>query len=48
MQVELYNSQIGNSYVTMRANDKNVEEKLGNKYSGVSEYYAYLEDKYLV
>ena len=46
MQVELNNSQIGNSYAVSKADNKNVEEKLGNKYFSVSEYYAYLEDKY--
>ena len=46
MQVELNSSQIGNSYAVSKADNKNVEEKSGNKYSSVSEYYAYLEDKY--
>ena len=46
MQVELNNSQIGNSYAVSKADIKNVKEKSGKKYSSVSEYYAYLEDKY--
>lgn len=46
MQVELNNSRIGNSYEARKADNKNVEEKPGKKYSNVSEYYAYLEDKY--
>lgn len=46
MQVELNNSQIGNSYAVRKADNKNVEEKSGNKYSSVSEYYTYLENKY--
>ena len=39
MQVERNNCQIGNSYAVGRAGNN-------NKYSGVSEYYAYLESKY--
>ena len=46
MQVEFNNSRIGNSYAVSKAGNKNVKEKSGEKYSSVSEYYAYLEDKY--
>lgn len=46
MQVTLNSSQTGNSYIVNSADNKNVAGELEGKYSSVSEYYAYLEDKY--
>lgn len=46
MQVTLNSSQIGNSYIVNSADNKNVAGESEGKYSSVSEYYAYLEDKY--
>ena len=46
MQVELNNSQIGNIFEARKTDNKNMEKKSGKKYTNVSEYYAYLEDKY--
>lgn len=45
MQVGLSGYSMGNVYMRNMDN-KNVEEKSGKKYSDVSEYYAYLKDKY--
>ncbi len=46
MQVTLNSSQTGNSYIVNSTDNKNVAGELEGKYSSVSEYYAYLEDKY--
>ena len=46
MQVTLNSSQLGNSYIGNSADNKNAMGESESKYTGVSEYYAYLEDKY--